>query len=116
MSEQELNLLQLASRRMAEFRARAPQVVRRKAGKARFCRIQLDDVPNDTLRDAIAPRFTRSSHATEYLARMQVSLLDPLIQDRLDPLGHGSRSNVPTLTNEIDDGSVLFSPLQVRKL
>ena len=39
VSEQELNLLQLAARRVAELRARAPQVVRRKTGNARFRRI-----------------------------------------------------------------------------
>src|SRR5436305_8506475 len=63
MSEQELNLFQLTSGRMAQFRARTPQIVRRNSGKARFCGIQLDDVPNHALRDPITPPFARPADA-----------------------------------------------------
>ena len=97
MSEQELDLLQLASCRVAELCARPPQIVRGKTGEATLGGIQLDHVPNDAFRDTIAPPFTSSADTTEYLARMQVSGSDPRIQGRLNPLGDGNRSNVPAL-------------------
>ena len=68
MSEQELNLLQLTSCRVAELCARAPQVVRRKTGKAGFSGIQLDHVPDDALRHAIAPPFAGSADAPKYIS------------------------------------------------
>ena len=79
MSEQELNLLQLTSCRVAELCARSPQVVRGETGKAGFRGIQLDHVPDDALCDPIAPPFAGSADAPKYLSGVEVSCLDPLI-------------------------------------
>ena len=116
MSEQELNLLQLASCSVAKLCARAPQIVRGKTGKAGFGGIQLDHVPDDALRDAIAPPFPGSANASKYLSGMEVSGMDPLIQCRFDPFRYRDRSNVPALANEIDNGPVLLSLLQTCEL
>src|SRR5690348_13280065 len=116
MPEQELNLLQLTSCRVAKLCARAPQVVRGKTGKARSCGIQFHHVPDDAFRDTISPPFAGSADASKYLAGVEISCLDPLIQGRLHPFGYGNRSDVPALANKIDYGPVLFSLLQMREL
>lgn len=110
-----MNLLQLTSCRVAQLGARTPQVVRGKTGKADLCGIHLDHVPDDTLRHAIAPPCAGSANASKYFSGMDVSGLDPLIQDRLDPSGYGNRPNVPALANEIDDRPMLLSLLQMRE-
>jgi hypothetical protein len=86
MSEQELDLLQLSSRKVAELCARAPQIVWSETSEAGFCGVQLDDVPDDTFRHAVTQAFTRSADATKYLARIQVSCMDPLIHGRYSPI------------------------------
>jgi hypothetical protein len=62
MSKEELDLLQLASGRMAELRARAPQVVRSDTSKTNFGGVQLDDVPHHSLCDAVTPAFSGSAN------------------------------------------------------
>jgi hypothetical protein len=73
VSEQELDLLQLSSRRVAELCARAPQVMRGETSKGGFRGIQLDHMPDHAFRDAITPAFGSSADATEYFPRMEVS-------------------------------------------
>lgn len=46
MPEKELNLVQFSAGRIAQFRARAPQIVRRQLGKAELSRILLYDMPD----------------------------------------------------------------------
>jgi hypothetical protein len=116
MSEQELNLLQLTSCRMAELRARSPQVVRSKTSKAGFRGIQPNHMPDDAFRDAITPAFTRPADATEYFPGMEVGCMNPLVQCRLNPFRDRNRSNVPALANKIHYGPMLFSLLQMREL
>src|SRR5689334_17416932 len=100
MAEQELNLLQLTSCRVAELRARSPQIVRSETSTAGFRGIQLEYVLDDAFRDAITPAFARPAHATEYFPRMKASCIDPLVQYRLDPFRYRNRSNMPALANE----------------
>jgi hypothetical protein len=90
--------------------------MRSETSKAGFGGIQLDHMPSDALRDPMTPAFTRSADTTEYLSRMQLSCMDPRIQGRLDPFGHGNRSNVPAFANKIDYGPMLLPLLQVREL
>jgi hypothetical protein len=97
MAEQELNLLQLTSCRMAELCAGAPQVVRGNTDKAGLSRIQLDHVPHDVLREASTPPFACSADAPKYLSGVEISCLDPLIQGRFDPFGYRNGPNVPPL-------------------
>lgn len=116
VSEQELNLFQFTSCRVAKLGARAPQVVGGKTGKACSCGIQFHHVPDDAFRDAIAPPFTSSADATEHPSGVKVSCVDPFVHRRFDPVGNGNRSNVAALANEIDYGPVLFPLLQMCEL
>src|SRR5256885_2967566 len=51
MPQQELNLLQLATAAVAQFRAGSPHVMRRNMLQARSLAVTLDYVPHDILRD-----------------------------------------------------------------
>jgi hypothetical protein len=51
--------------------------VRGKTGKAGFAGVQLDDVPDDALRDVIAPPSAGSVDAPKSLSGVKVSGLDP---------------------------------------
>jgi hypothetical protein len=59
MPQQELNLLQLATATVAQFRAGSPQVMRRNMLQARSLAATLDYVPHDILRDAFSPHLSR---------------------------------------------------------
>ena len=55
MSEQELDLLKLAARYVAQAGARSPAVMRRQILDARRRRVPLDDVPDDLFGNAGTP-------------------------------------------------------------
>ena len=44
---------------------------------------------------------------------MKFSRMDPLIQDRLDPVRNGNRSDVPAFADEIDYGPMFFPLLKM---
>ena len=58
VSQQELNLLQLATTRVAQFRAGSAQVMRRNMLQARSLAATLDYVPHNILRDAFPPHLS----------------------------------------------------------
>src|SRR5216683_317564 len=65
MPQQELNLLQLATATVAQFRAGSPQVMRRNMLQARSLAATLDYVPHDILRDAFSPHLSRPGHCSK---------------------------------------------------
>jgi hypothetical protein len=65
MSEQELDLLQFSAARMAEFGARAPQIVRCHLSETHSHRILLYYVPHNAFRNHIAAGFARPADASE---------------------------------------------------
>ena len=67
MSQQELNLLQLATARVAQLRAGSPQVMRCNMLQARSLAATLDYVPYDILRDAFPPHLSRSGNRRKIL-------------------------------------------------
>ncbi len=90
-------MFQLSSRRVAELRAGAPQVVRCEGTKTGFRGIQLDHMPDHAFRDAITPALTRPANTTEYSSRMELSCTKPLIQGRLSHSGTGTVRMCPPL-------------------
>ena|SRR6516164_7273844 len=65
MTQQELNLLQLTASRMAEPRARSPEVVRREFGNACFPGEFLHHMPNGLLCKPFSPDPARSVDSPE---------------------------------------------------
>src|ERR1700687_4376305 len=65
MPQQELNLLQLATATVAQFRAGSPQVMRRNMLQARSLAATLDYVPHDILRDTFSPHLPRPGHCSK---------------------------------------------------
>ena len=80
--EQELNLFQLATRRMAESSSCPPEVVRREPMNARFMGVLPNDVPDRLLRQAVTPGAPVFVYPPEHLSGGQIRSLTPLI----DPL------------------------------
>jgi hypothetical protein len=72
MPQQELNLLQLATTRVAQFGAGSAQVMRCNMLQARSLATRLDDIPHHVLRDAFPPHLSRSGDGSK-----DPSLRDP---------------------------------------
>src|SRR5215471_19076234 len=111
--EQELNLLQLATRRMAESSTCPPEVVRREPVNARFTGVSPNDVPDRFLRQAVTPGVPVFVYPTEYLSSGQIRSLKPLIDEGFDPAWHRYCPGVAGLAFQVDDGPVLFPLLDV---
>ena len=90
MPEQELNLLQLATRRMAEPGTCPPEVVRREPVNARFTGVLPNDVPDRFFREAVTPGAPVFVYPTEQLSGGQIRSLKPLIEESFDPAGIGT--------------------------
>src|ERR1700681_1875054 len=65
MPQQELNLLQLATARVAQLRTGSPQVMRRNMLQPRSLPATLDYVPHDILRDSFPPHLSRSGDGSK---------------------------------------------------
>ena len=75
--------------------------------------VQFDYVPDDALRYTVTPAFACSADTTEDSSRVKISRMDPLIQDRFDPIRHGDRSNVAAFADEIDYCPMFFPLLKM---
>ena len=101
MPQQELNLLQLATATVAQFRAGSPQVMRRNMLQARSLAATLDYVPHDILRDAFSPYPSRSGNCSKDLSLRDLRCYYPLIECRFDPLWNGHRADVAALADQV---------------
>src|SRR6266568_9669867 len=97
MPQQELNLLQLATATVAQFRAGSPQVMRRIMLQARSLAATLDYVPHDILRDAFSPHLSHSGDASKDPSLRDLGCHYPLIERRFYPLWNGHRADVAAL-------------------
>jgi hypothetical protein len=79
MSQQELNLLKLASSAMTKPGTRATKIMRCKLHKARLGGVLLDGMPDDFFCDAFAPRFTSFTHAAKYSSTVDTGRTAPFI-------------------------------------
>src|SRR6266568_2812187 len=113
MTEQELYLFQLTPGSLAQFRACAAKVMRRQLCHANSFRILLYHMPDRLLCDAIAPNAAHFSYSAENPAPVDPSSMEPLVQFRNHPVGNGDRSNVSSLTQQIDNGPVILALLEM---
>src|SRR6266478_2722872 len=101
MPQQELNLLQLATATVAQFRAGSPQVMRRNMLQARSLAATLDYVPHDILRDAFSPHLSRPGNCSKDPSLRHPGCYYPLIECRFDPLWNGHRADVAALADQV---------------
>jgi hypothetical protein len=71
MPEKELNLFQFSAGCMAQFGARAPQIMRRQLCNAENSRVLFNDMPGYPLRYAVTPVFTRTTDTSEQSSRRE---------------------------------------------
>jgi len=101
MPQQELNLLQLTTATVAQFRAGSPQVMRRNMFQARSLATCLDYVPHDILRDAFSPHLSRSGNGSKDPSLRHLGCQYPLIECRFDPSWNGHRADVAALADQV---------------
>jgi hypothetical protein len=101
MPQQELNLLQLATARVAQLRTSPPQVMRRNMLQARSLAATLDYVPHDILRDAFSPHVSRSGNGSKDPSIRDPGCGRPLIESRFYPFWNGHGADVSTLADQV---------------
>src|SRR5713226_8665818 len=85
MPQQELNLLQLATARVAQLRAGSPQIMWCNMLQARSLAAALDYVPHNILRDAFSPHLPRPGDGSKDPSLRDPGCSCPLIEPGLHP-------------------------------
>ena len=116
MPQQELNLLQLATARVAQLRTGSPQVMRGNMLQARSLAAGLDYVPHNILRDAFPPHLSRPGDGSKDPSFPNPGCRRPLIERGFDPLWNGHGADVATLANEINHCPVPLAHLDLIQL
>src|SRR5258707_4766585 len=110
MPQEELDLLQLASRSMAKPSTGPPQIVWRQLRHADALGGFLHNVPNRLHRHAISPCPSNFVDSAEQFSSINSSRGEPIVEFGSHPVRNWNRSNVASLTHQVDDGPV-FLPL-----
>ena len=114
--QQELNLLQLATARVAQLGTGSPQVMRGNVFQSRSLAAGLDYVPHNILRDALAPHLSRPGDGSKDLFLRDPGCPCPLIERRFYPFGDGHGADVATLADQIHGCPVPLSHLDLIQL
>jgi hypothetical protein len=113
MAKKKLDLIQFAARIPTEPCAGSSQVVRCK-GRDTDCRGGRPYyMPYSLFADALPEHAPRAADPAKDLPAIDGSRMQPAEQLRMYPVRHRDRANVSALADEIDDGPVVFSLLQV---
>src|SRR5215471_1875078 len=116
MAEQELNLLQFAAAGMAQLGAGSPLVMRRDPLEARFLAAAFYHIPDNVLRNSLAPNLPRPAHRTKYLPVRDAGGRRPLVECMLRPRRYWNGTNVPALADQVHNSPVLLPLLHVAHL
>jgi len=111
-----LNLLKLTAAIVAQLRAGPPQIVRRNVLQAGSLAAGSDHVPNNVLRQALAPHLSLSRHPAKDFALRDISSTCPLIERGFDPVRNRNGANVASFANQINHGPVPLALLNVIQL
>jgi hypothetical protein len=98
---------------VAEPRTRASQVVRRELGDFCLGRTLFHHCPDDLFGDSSSPNRSALVYATEDSATRDSCRGCPVIHVCFDPVRNGNRSNMSALSDQIDNGPVVFPPLKM---
>ena len=101
MPQQELNLLQLATARVAQLRTGSAQVMRCNMVQARSLAAGLDHVPHNILRDAFAPYPSRPGDGPKDSSLRDPGCSYPLIERRFHPFWNRHGADVSALPDQV---------------
>jgi hypothetical protein len=113
VTKQELNLLDFAAVRVAEFRAGSAQIVWSDVLKPSFLAAPLDHVPHHILRDAITPEFVGASDSAEDSSLGDSRCRCPLVECCLHPDRNWHSADVSAFPDQIHDGPMTLPHLHV---
>ncbi len=113
MPQEELDLLQLASRSMAEPSTGPSQIVWRQLRHADALGGFLHNVPNRLHRHAISPCPSNFVDSAEQFSSINCGCGDPIVQFGSYPIWNRNRSNVASFTDQINNGPMLFALLEM---
>ena len=113
MPQEELALLQLASRSMAEPSTGTSQIVRRQLRHADALGGFLHNVPNRLHRHAISPCPSNFVDPAEQSSSINCGCGDPIVQFGSYPIWNRNCSNVASFTDQINNGPMLFALLEM---
>ncbi len=101
MPQQELDLLQLATVRVAELRTGPTQIMRCNMLQTSSLATTFDYIPHDILRDAFPPHLSRSGNPPKDPSLCDSGCHCPLIERRFDPFRDRHGADVATLADEV---------------
>src|SRR6267143_1673507 len=113
MPQEELDLLQLASRSMAEPSTGPSQIVWRQLRHADALGGFLHNVPNRLHRHAISPGPSNFVDSAEQFSSINSSRGEPIVEFGSHPIRNWNCSNVASLANQIHNGPMLFALLEM---
>ena len=113
MSQEELDLFDFATRRMAQLRTGPAQIVWSEVTQLGPFGTSSDNVPDDVLGDAVPPRCSMSAHGPENPALADLGRDSPTIDRLFNPHGHGNSPHTVALANQVDDGPVSLPDVDV---
>jgi hypothetical protein len=113
MAQQELNLLQLASRIVTEPSTRPPEIMWCQLGNSQALCVFLDDVPDYLFGDLRSPNSSLATHASEDLAVRNPCNREPGINGVFYPIWHWDRTDVPPFPYQINDYPMIFAALDM---
>ena len=116
MPQQELNLLQFATARVAQLGTGSPQVMRGNVFQSRSLAAGLDYVPHNILRDAFPPYLPRPRDGSKDTSLRAAGCHRPLIERRLYPFWDGHGADVATLADQIHGCPVTLTHLDLIQL
>jgi len=94
---------------------RSPEVVWREFRHAQSFRVFLHNVPDHFLCNLRSPNSTYAANASENLTVDDIRDGQPVVDRLLHPIGHGNRADVPSFPDQINDGPMVFSALNMVK-
>src|SRR3954467_14006572 len=111
--QKKLNLIQFATRSVAQPSAGTTQIMRCQCDDAgNPCRFS-DDLPDRFLSDALSPCLADLIYPAEQFSSMNSSRTQPIAELALHPIGNGNSSNMTTLAYQIYDCPVLLTLLKM---
>ena len=116
MPEEKLDLIELTTRSVAKARAGTTKIVGRQFLDSGLFGAGFDDVPDNPLRHAVTPGFSRTADAPEQAAIGYFSRSQPRINSGLDPLGYRHGANMSAFADSVHDGPVVLAPLKVQQI
>jgi hypothetical protein len=113
MAQQELNLLQLTTIRVAQLGTGPAQVMRRNTLQPRFLAAGLDHIPDHVLRDAFAPDPACPGNCPEDPSLRDASLCGPEIERGFNPRWNRDGADMPAFPDQVHNCPVGLSHLDI---